>query len=195
MLPDVLTAVRRVDRVLPYTEGGRNFSLRCILTAITHAKALVSNVENYSTDLVYGKNPNALRNSQLDHVSFFSGNIADRVSHTSAVDTTAHSIWRGQERRRMPSNPVRPHRSMHPFFLPRTRISRILRPSAVSTLLLLHIRIYDREEDETRSISTFAKPFSSGRSFHGYFLSSGLTAGLLRTGLGEKRFSLAFIIY
>lgn len=67
----------------------------------------MSNVENYSTDLVCGKNRNDLREILLRNgAPFFSANIADRVSHTSAVDTTAHSIWRGKERRRMPTNPV-----------------------------------------------------------------------------------------
>lgn len=37
VLPDVLTAVRRLDAVLPYTEGGRDLSLRRVLTAITNA--------------------------------------------------------------------------------------------------------------------------------------------------------------
>ena len=98
--------------------------------------------------------------------SLFSGNIAHRVSHTSAVDTTAHSIWRGQERPRMPSNPVRPHRSMHPL-LPSSRSyiedSVTLRRSRIAPFAYSNVR--SGEEDETRSIGTFAKPFSSGRSF------------------------------
>lgn len=89
VLLDVLTAVQRLDRVLPYTEGGRDFSLRRVLTAITNAKALVSDVENYSTDLVCGgkekKNPKlALRNSPArsdDRRRYFPENLLRTAYH------------------------------------------------------------------------------------------------------------------
>lgn len=98
----------------------------------------MSNVENYSTDLVCGRNRNDFTRNPLRetaHPFFLRKYSADRVSHTSAVDTTAHSIWRGKERRRMPTNPYRfdPHRSIQhlPLFLPRAAYiedSATLRP-------------------------------------------------------------------
>lgn len=107
----------------------------------------MSNVENYSTDLVCGRNRNDFTRNPLRetaHPFFLRKYSADRVSHTSAVDTTAHSIWRGKERRRMPTNPYRfdPHRSIqHPPPLPSScRVYRgFCDPTPAPTSLLLHI--------------------------------------------------------
>lgn len=91
VLPDGLVAVRRFDGVLPYAEGGWNFGLRCVFPAITNAKALVSNVEDDSTDLVCRKIETF--STIVNKLSmFFWKKNTDRVARTSTVDTTTHSI-------------------------------------------------------------------------------------------------------
>lgn len=129
----------------------------------------MSNVENYSTDLVCGKNRNDLREILLRNgAPFFSANIADRVSHTSAVDTTAHSIWRGKERRRMPTNPVSTspvHTAPPPFFLPRARISRILRPYTDRTYIAPFAYPQSTIGRRTKTVRDRSAPFKASNPF------------------------------
>ena len=80
---------------LPHPEGRRDFGLRRILAAISYAEALVSDVEDDSTYLVWRNNRGQPRGISVAYkCMLFLVRIIMERGHvlTTAVDTTAHSI-------------------------------------------------------------------------------------------------------
>jgi len=97
MLPSDIVTINPagVDGFLPHPEGRRDLGLRRVLAAISHAKALVSDVEDDSTYLVWRNNRKSPRGISVTYkrILFLIGVIMERGSVlTTAVDTTAHSI-------------------------------------------------------------------------------------------------------
>lgn len=89
----------RIGGFLPHAEGRRDLGLRRVLAAISHAEALVSDIEDDSAYLVWGRgtiedeDTRGIITATNPRPPFLSGIIVCRaIVLTTAVDTTAHSI-------------------------------------------------------------------------------------------------------